>query len=82
MKTKYMKIEGSNVPRYVNFNAVRFLWIEDHEESFCESLSFEGQRFQVLAEHDICLRAFPTLEEAEAYIEELIAELNAEDEQC
>ena len=81
MKTKYMKIEGNNVPRYVNFNAVRFLWIEDLSEEFCEPRGFSNERFQVLAEHDICLRAFPTLEEAEAYIDNLIAELNAEDEQ-
>ena len=72
---KFTKIEGSNVPRYVNFNAVRFLWIEDLSEEFCEKHDALDERWQVVAEHDIYLRSFATLAEAEAYVDELVKAL-------
>lgn len=75
---KFIKIEGSNVPRYVNFDAVRFLWIETFDDDFCNTYDCENERFNVVAEHDIYLRAFPTYEEAESYINDLVAMLNKE----
>ena len=74
---KFVKIEGSNVPRWVNFSAVRFLWIEEYDEDFCERYDAE-ERFYVMAEHDIYLRGFKTYAEAEAYLNELIEELRQE----
>ena len=71
---KFLKIEGSNVPRWVNFSAVRFLWIEELDEDFCERCDTE-ERFCVMAEHDIYLRGFKTYDEAQTYLDKLIEEL-------
>ena len=73
---KFKKINDSNVPRYVNFDAVRFLWIEDLGKDFCEKNGFQDERFNVVAEHDIYLRSFPTLQQAQDYLNNLVAELN------
>ena len=75
---KFIKIEEGYVPRYVNFDAVRFLWIEDFGEDFCERNGFQDTRYHVLAEHDVYLRSFSTHEEAQAYLDKLVAELNEE----
>ena len=72
---KFIKIEGSNVPRWINFDAVMQLWIEEYGEDFCERYGSEDERFCVLADHDYYLRGFKTYDEAETYVKGLIAEL-------
>lgn len=68
---KFKKIESGSDPRWVNLSAVRFLWIEELPKKFAK----HGDRFYVVAEHDIYLRGFKTYAEAELYLEELIADL-------
>ena len=78
MKYTYIDRQPGYVTRYVNFDAVRFLWIDEMDEAFCEKNGFEDSRFSVVAEHDIYLASFPTRAEAEKYLDELVAKLNAE----
>lgn len=73
---KFTGIAGSNVIRYVNFDAIRFLWIDEMDENFCKENGFEDSRYSVMAEHDIYLKSFPTRERAEQFLAELVTMLN------
>ena len=79
MKYIYIDRSPGYVTRYVNFDAVRFLWIDELDKDFCERNDFADSRFSVMAEHGIHLASFPTEAEAEKYLADLVGRLNRRD---